>query len=298
MFLGYLLGKTKLFPEGAGAAKSLSTFVWYVAIPALFFKLMASNSLPNITELSWVVTYYICLYIVYFSAYLIIAPLIGIPTTGRGVFAFTTCFGNIGFIGISIVQQLFGDEGIRQILLIISFHMVSLMLVSVLLTEISKTSRKRIFTIVGSTGLALTKNPIIVTLFISVAWSASGLGIPQWVMRLIELPAASAAPVGLFAVGLSLSRVPVKGIRLQAFSALAMKLILLPILVYVSFRWIIQADSMAINLATIAACMPTGMAAYTFAQQMDYGEKATAATILIGTLLSMFTLTIALSFLV
>ncbi len=297
MLLGFLLGKAPLFPEGSGVAKSLSTFVWNVAIPALLIKLIANNTLPDLTELSWVISYYLCLYIVYFIAYVVIAPLVGVSLTGRGVFAFTACFGNIGFIGISIVQQLFGDEGVRSLLMIMSFHMLTLMLISILLTELTHTARKSIPVLVGTTTLALSKNPIIVTLALSVAWSATGFGIADTIMRVVELPAISAAPVGLFAVGLSLSRVQVKGIRLQTFAAMALKLILLPVLIYSSFRWVLVADPMAIKLATIAACMPTGMAAYTFAEQIGHGNKVAAASILIGTLLSLFTLTFALSLL-
>ena len=80
MLAGYLLGRTSLFPEGSGAAHSLSTYVWYVAIPALLIKLIANNTLPDSSELVWIGSYYACLYAIYLVAYFLIAPAVGVKS--------------------------------------------------------------------------------------------------------------------------------------------------------------------------------------------------------------------------
>jgi len=50
--------------------------------------------------------------------------------------------------------------------------------------------------------------------------------------------------------------------------------------------------------ATLAACMPTGMASYSIAEQYNEGAKRVASTIMLGTVLSTVTLMIAVSLLV
>lgn len=298
MLAGFLLGRTRIFPEGSGAAQSLSTYVWYVAIPALLIKLIANNTLPDSSELTWVVSYYVCLYLIYFVAYKIVAPLINIEPPGRAVFAFSVCFGNMGFIGIGIMYPLFGEEGVRSLLLIMSFHMLSLILVTTVLTEINKSTKVQLSSLLFELLGKLTRNTIIVTMVLSLLWSATGLGIADWVMRLVSLPADSAAPVGLFAVGLSLSRVKIKGVRLVAFSAMGLKLIALPLVVYLFMTHVMAFDPRDVIIATLCACLPTGVAAYNIAQQYDVGVKTSSAIILLGTITSAFTLTIAMSLLI
>jgi predicted permease len=295
MIAGFLLGRTSIFPEGSGAAQSLSTYVWYVAIPALLIKLIANNNLPDSAELVWIATYYSCLYLVYFVSYFLIAPMVGIKDAGRSIFAFTVCFGNLGFIGISIIQTLYGDAGVRSLLLIMSFHSLTLILVSSLLAELNRSDDKNISGLFAEIFIKLVKNPVIVTLVLSLLWAATGIGLSDWVFNMVSFPAASAAPVGLFAVGLTLSRVKIKGVRLVAFTAITIKLIALPLVVYWVFSEVMEFDETAVAVATLAACMPTGVVAYNFAQQYQTRVKSAAATILLGTAFSALTLTIALS---
>jgi len=297
MIAGFLLGRTSVFPEGSGAAHALSTYVWYVAIPALLIKLIANNTLPNSQELIWVLSYYACLYFIYFVAYRLLAPLVGIQSVGRSVFAFSICFGNLGFIGIPIIQTLYGDDGVRSLLLIMSFHMLSLILISSLLAELSQSTEKKITSLLFETTSQLVKNPVIITVVLSLLWSATGVGLADWVVKLVSLPGDSAAPVGLFAVGMSLSRVKIKGVRLVAFSAMSLKLMVLPLLVYWVFSELMQFSQREVIIATLIACMPTGIAVYGFAQLYKTNVQSTAATILLGTVMSAVTLSVALSLL-
>ena len=296
MVAGFLLGRTSVFPEGSGAAHSLSTYVWYIAIPALLIKLIAGNSLPQASELIWIGSYYFCLYLVYFFAYFIVAPLVGIKARGKAIFAFCVCFGNLGFIGIPIIQTLYGNEGLRSLLLIMSFHSMTLIFISSLLAEANDANGKRGMGMVWEILVRLVKNPIIVTLVASLLWSATGLGLADWLVSVISLPAGSAAPVGLFAVGLSLSRVKLKGVRLVAISAVTLKLLILPSFVYWFFSSVMNFSPQQVAVATIAACLPTGVVAYNFAQQYQVRVQSAAATILLGSTLSALTLTLALSY--
>ncbi len=297
MFAGFLLGRTSVFPEGSGAANSLSTYVWHIAIPALLVKLIADNNLPDASEFVWIGSYYFCLYVIYFFAYLFVAPLIGIKARGKAVFSFCVCFGNLGFIGIPVVQSVYGDAGLRSLLLIMSFHSMTLIFVSSVLAELNNSGGKRGFAMILEILVRLVKNPIIITLVASLLWSATGLGISDWVISIISLPANSAAPVGLFAVGLSLSRVKLKGVRVVAISAVTIKLLLLPLFIYWFFGSVMQFSSQQVAIATIAACLPTGVVAYNFAQQYEVRVQSAAATILLASILSALTLTLALSYL-
>ena len=298
MLIGFLMGKTKVFPEGSGTARSLTSFVWFVAIPALLFKLLAANRFPTGEEFQLVLGYYFVLFIIYFSSVFFIAPRMHIEKQGVGIFAFSSCFGNLGFIGISLVQGAFGEEGLRILLMLISFHMITLLPITTLITELARQNSGSPLSVLFAALKRSAKNPIVVTLCIALGWAATGIGISPIVMRILDFPAAAAAPVGLFAVGLSLSRVKLKGNFIQALAPVMIKLMLFPVAVYFMLHLVMDVPDLWAKTATLAACMPTGMASYTIAEQYNHGTELAASTIMLGTLLSTVTLMVAISLLI
>ena len=297
MVVGFLMGRTNVFPEGSGAARTLTTFTWYVAIPALIFKLLAANEFPSGEEFLIVAGYYSVLYIIYFFAAFFIAPRLKINRQGRGIFAFSCVFGNLGFIGIPIIEGTLGNEGLRILLMIISFHLLTLLPITTLMIEMSKSQSKSALKILMNSILNSLKNPVVISLVAGLSWSALGLEFSPIALRILDFPAGAAAPVGLFAVGLSLSRVKLKGDLFPAFIPVMLKMLIFPILVYVVMTYLIEAPEIWINTTTLAACMPTGLAAYSIADTNDNGSVRAASTIMMAAMLSAFTLILAVSFL-
>ena len=298
MTAGFVMGRTNLFPEGSGAARTLTTFVWYIAIPALIIKLIAGSTLPSIIELKNVLGYYLVLYIFYFISAFLVAPKLNINPKGRGIFALTCCFGNLGFVGIPVIQSALGEEGLRVLMMIMSFHMLTLLPITNLITEYAKHNTGSALTIMQRAIWSSIKNPVVISLFIGLTWSALELGLSPIAIRILEFPAAAAAPVGLFAVGLSLCRVKLSGEFITALVPVTLKIILLPIGVYFMMSQLLEAPQIWVNTATLAACMPTGMAAYGYAEQYNTETVLVSSTILIGAVISAFTLVIAISLLI
>ncbi len=297
MLLGFALGKINVFPEGSGAASSLSTFVWYIAIPALIFKLLATRSFPGSEEFEMVMGYYIMLYLFYFTSAFLVAPWLNYKKAGYGIFAFSCTYGNLGFIGIPLIQGIYGEEGLRILLMLISFHMATLLPITSFMTELARQDAGRPLKILSNAMTDSVKNPVVVSLIVSLAWAASGVGVSPIVIRILDFPADAAAPVALFAVGLSLSRVKIKGDLIPSLIPVTIKLCLLPLAVYLMLTRVMDIPVLWAKTATLAACMPTGVNAYNIAVQYDIAARPTASTIMLGTVLSTITLMIAVSLL-
>lgn len=297
MIVGFVMGKTDVFPEGSGAARTFSTFTWYVAIPALIFKLLSTNRFPAGEEFLNVAGYYSVLYVIYFINVFLVAPKLNINKEGRGIFAISCVFGNLGFIGIPIIEGTLGNEGLRILLMIISFHMLTLLPITAFITEMSKPKTDSAWKVLSKSILKSIQNPVVISLVAGLSWSASGLDLSPIAKRILDFPAAAAAPVGLFAVGLSLSRVQLKGELLPASIPVIFKMLLLPIGVYSMMTFILDAPQIWVNTTTLAACMPTGFLAYSIADQNNNGAIRAASTIMIAAIFSSFSLIIAVSLL-
>jgi predicted permease len=289
MMLGFGLGKTKLFPEGS--ASILITFVWYVAIPALLFGSLAPRALPHASEMLLVLGYYGALYAVYALAMLLARTLFGLTPAEQGTFAFVTCFGNAGFIGIPIVEGVHGAEGVRLLLMLVSFHSLTLLPVSTVIVERAINGGAGGKSILGQTFRSVRQNPIILALVAGLTWSALGLPVPNWLARVLALPADAAAPVGLFSVGLSLAGVRIAGNVTHAMLAVALKLMVLPLAVFATTHFLLGLPDVWVVVATLMAALPSGMIPYSFATQYGVGSRRAATTVLLSTGMSAITLT-------
>lgn len=214
LVLGYGLGRTQLFPENSDRA--IITFVWYIAIPALLFRAMATNPTPNGSELMLIAGYYSAVFSVYFIATLVMGYVFKAPMDERASFAFSCCFANGMFIGLPIIESMYGHQGVRLLLILLSVHSFSLITASTLIVETSRQGSGALHKVAGTTMLSLVKNPIIIALIVGVSWAALALPFPEFLDRMTSFPAAAAAPCGLFAAGMSLSNVKIAGDVKQA----------------------------------------------------------------------------------
>lgn len=293
--LGYGLGRTSLFPEGS--SKAIITFVWYIAVPALLFRAMATNATPNSDELVLIVAYYSAVFAVYFTAMLVLGTAFKAPTDERVSFAFSSCFANGFFIGLPIIQSMFSSEGVRLLLIIISLHSFLLITTSTLIVEVYRQGTGGLKKIISKVLGTLVRNPILIALFFGVSWAFLELPFPEMLDRMTAFPAAAAAPCGLFAAGMSLSNVTIAGDIKQAIVGSIIKLILLPLIVFTSTKYVFSLPDLWVGTATLLAAMPSGIIAYSFAVEYEAAPRRSASIVILSTCCGVFTLTILLSLL-
>lgn len=292
LLLGYALGKTRLFPEGASDV--LITFVWYIAIPSLMFREIASRELPQAHELLLVVSYYTPVVLLYVCAVLIARFAFKLSAAEQGIFALSACFSNGGFIGIPLLDGAFGKEGVRLLLVILSFQSILLLTTTTVLIE-STDKAASVFAIIRKTLHSIFHNPLLIALMSSLIWAGLGIPFPHWLDRVLVLPAQSASPVGLFAAGMALSSVAIAGDLRHASISVLWKAIAIPAAVFTITHFIAELQPLWVAVATLTAALPTGMVAYSFsAQHGGVGSRRAASTVLISTAISFFTLSFLL----
>ncbi|GHF14235.1 membrane protein [Kordiimonas sediminis] len=276
--LGYGFGHTRLFPENSSSA--LIAFVWYVAIPALLFQSLASRPIP-FGELYLILGYYSAMLLVYGVAMLVMKFVFKRPLEEQAMYALATCFANGGFVGIPIIDGAFGEEGVRLLLIILSFHSLTLLTVTTVFVEKGR-ANTGVLSILFRTGKSIKDNPIILALVAGFIWSGLGLPYPVWLDHILALPAAAASPVGLFAVGLSLVGVKLAGDLPQAVGGVLIKLCILPAIMYLVTHFIFDLQPLWVAVAVLTAALPSGMIPYTFALQQDIAPRRVASIILLS----------------
>ena len=108
IFIGYAVARLK--PHPADALGWMNTFVIYVALPALFFQLLAKTPIEKLTEWGYIFGAVASTYIVFaimFVGSMLISRSSVAESTIKGLAA---AYGNIGYMGPGLALLAFGEK--------------------------------------------------------------------------------------------------------------------------------------------------------------------------------------------
>jgi hypothetical protein len=142
--------------------------------------------------------------------------------------------------------------------------------------------------LVLNVGNAMFRNALVVALALGFVVNLTGLFIPEPVQVALDLIARTALPAALFGLGGVLVRYRLDGdLRVIAY-VLAMSLVLHPTIV-ISLGTLLDLGDAALRSAVITAAMAPGINTYLFASMYGVGQRVAASSVLIGTVISIFT---------
>lgn len=295
ILLGWAAMRIQLLTEQG--AEGLTAFVFYVAIPCLLFGSVARGSLGAGEHVRVALAYFTALLIVFAAAIPIARAAFGAGLAEAAVFATNVTFGNTVMIGIPLVFFAWGDVGEGPTLAIAGFHSIVLLPLATMLVELGLAEHAALSRTLAVTGMAIVRNPVIMSLLAGIVWTWLDFGMPAPAERLISMLAAAAGPCALFALGTSLAGFKIAGDLTQSLAVTILKLVALPFAVAVVALFVFRLDPTAVAVATVVAAMPTGANAFVLANKYKLFERRSASSVLISTALSFVTLSALMAWL-
>ena len=289
IFLGFGAGKISDIPESGLAW--LNFFVFYLALPALFFQLLSKTPIHEIANWSFVFGTTFASYTTFAIAF-----CLGIAmTSGRipeaTMLGLSGAYANVGYMGPGLTLSAFGPHAIVPAALIFCFDMALFFLLAPLLMAIGGSEPDHPLT----TGLRILRgillHPFILAAICGILVAATGFRLPSAIDQLLEFLKAAAAPCALFAMGVTIAARPTKRVAAELPLLLAIKLILHPVIVYFVLTWIGGIDRIWIYTAILMAGLPPAATSFIIAQQYDTYVERTSSAIMIGTIASVVTVT-------
>jgi predicted permease len=204
-------------------------------------------------------------------------------------------FPNLAFVGYPIIVPLFGAAGAVAVaisLIVDNLVVLSLSLALAGGAGAGEPSRARaLMRALVATG----RNPMIIAIALGFVVAFAGVALPGPVTRTIDLFAGASTAVALFVVGGSLAGQSVRGMARDVTAIAAGKLVVHP-LVAAAVALLVPLDP-AMRAAMIAcACMPM-VSIYPILAQKHGHEGLAAAALLVTTVASFVTITLALALL-
>ncbi|WP_305970187.1 MULTISPECIES: AEC family transporter [unclassified Mameliella] len=282
--LGYGAAKTRFFSEEASAA--LTKFVFFFALSAMLFRFSANLRFDEIFE-PRLASAYLWGTAVTWALGMAVAFLRGLDLPTASIEAQCAAIGNTGFLGVPMLALLLGQEAVGPIILILS---IDLIVFSSLLTLLVTGARE------GHMGLGilwklllgLLKNPMIVSIGLGLAVSASGLPVPEVANSFLTTLGNAATPGALFAIGASLASKSAERIEIAAWLSFA-KLVLHPLFVGLGVYIFFPVDAYRASVAVAAAALPVAGNVFILAQHYGIAPQRVSASILISTTASIVT---------
>jgi predicted permease len=291
---GYAAGRFRWL--GEASTDALNRFVYYCALPALFFGSLARIDPSRIFEPSFLAAYTGGQLLVFAAAFVLARIAFRNTQAEAGLFAMGGIFANSGYIGVPLALVAFGAEGMPPAIVATVFmSMVFIALVTILI-EADPGRRADGGRIVGDVTRAVYQSPLVMSGLVGVLWSLTGVGLPTSVATFFDLLGTAAGPCALFAIGLFLVGKPIRQDLGEAGAAVAIKLLVHPFVTWVLAFLVFPVESTWATVAVVMAAMPSGANCFVVAQRYGVYVQRASSGILMSTALSVVTVSILFSF--
>ncbi len=303
--IGYGIARFQILSSASG--DGLADYVFKIAVPVLLMRSIASadfsdqNGFGDIVSF-WAV-YFSGVFLVWVAAWLWISKVFSRGARAASIAGVAAGFSNLVLLGIPLMEQAYGREGLQVLFILIGVHLPIMMTVSTFLMELAvrsdgvDTTPLKAGAVFKKLLLNFAANPIIIGIFAGLALRFSGVtitGVPDQVMGLI---AKTTGPLALISLGMGLIKYGVKGNIFAAVGLTILSLAVMPMSVYIVGKTFFNLPPLWLKVAVLAAASPTGVNAYLFATYFKVAEGLASSSIVLTMLGSILTLPIWLTLL-
>jgi malonate transporter and related proteins len=285
IFCGYGAGRLRLLDETAAAG--VNTFVFYFALPAFLFGLMSSSPIGEVVNVPFIGAYVTASVALFALTALVGFRLFEIGRAEAAVQGLAAVLANTGYMGIPLVSAVFGREAAVPVVVGLTLDGVLIIPLGIMIIESSKGRAEGPARTALSTFSALSRNPLILSIFGGLAVSTAGLAPPTPLANFLDLLGGTAGPCALFALGATLAGRTVASGTAEVSYMTFMKLVLHPAALFFTTTVVFTVDPLWATAALLGAALPIAANVFIVARQYDVYVTRTSSAILVSTAVSM-----------
>ncbi|WP_420569526.1 AEC family transporter [Thalassovita sp.] len=266
----------------------LMIFAQNFAIPCLLFLAISRLDLGQSFDLRLLASFYSGAAICFVLAMCGARFLFGRPWEDSVAIGFVGLFSNSLLLGLPITERAYGPEGLGGNYAIIAVHAPFCYMLGITVMELVRARSRSPLRLVRQVARAMFRNALVLGLVLGFAVNLTETALPAPLTAALELMGRAALPTALFGLGGVLFRYRPEGdLKVIAF-VLTIGLVVHPLLV------LGMAKGLALPIASersavLTAAMAPGVNTYLFANMYGVGKRVAASSILLGTILCIFT---------
>ena len=284
---GYAAVKSGLL--GDEPIDQLMNFAIRFAIPCLLFAATSTIDLSVAFDWRLLSSYYLAAITCFCIAYLVFRHGFGRrPGEAVGI-AFGALFSNLVLLGLPISERAWGSDGMQPSFALVSVNAPICYLVGITTMECLRADGRSAFDTLRTVASAIFRNSLMIGILLGFAVNLSSLSLPDPLLGAVELMARASLPVALFALGGLLTRYQLSRSLGEAGVISGLSLVLQPALVWL-IAWQLQLSEPITRAIVLMAAAAPGLNAYLFAAMYNRGQDIAASSVLLATLLSVFSI--------
>jgi len=289
LFLGKLLFQIDI--TNSAFLKTSDQLVYYIFFPIMLFWKVGSAAPDKATSLNLCIAVIISVLIVYLLSLLAI-KIFNITNFKAGSFS-QSCYRFNTYIGMAVVMNALGEEGIRYFGIMIGFTIPIINILAVTTLIWFSNKKNSLSQNIKYLSKALVSNPLIIGCFAGLLFANFNFSFPEFIDNTFSLMTSVTMPLALLSIGGSLKLDVAITHQKNAFIASGLKLIVLPLIGY-SLLNLFEIKGLPLKAGMIFFTLPTSTAIYVLSAQMDSDTQLASAAIVASTIFSFVFLSIAL----
>lgn len=282
LVIGIVLKKSKIIPENFHT--SLNAFVINISLSAFSLYYISKIELN-----SSVIYPVLVVWIGIFAAILFFAGLgkiFGWKSSLIGALIMCAGFGNTSFVGIPLIQAMYGEEGLKTVMLVDQPGFVALSTVGILVANFYSGSKDSLLKHLSK----ILKFPPFIAFVVALLLNIFSIEIPKDFDEVLMKLGATTVPLALVSVGSQMQWKKIeKKEGFHLFIGLLFKLVLLPLLILVIYKYIFHQSGDVIDICILEAAMAPMITAAIIASAHDLEPKFCNLMVAVGIPLSILT---------
>lgn len=290
--LGFFCAKRTRRPE-AGLAW-MQFFIIYVALPCLFYKLVSDKPLEELANWPYIFATTLCTFTVFALSFAVGFWHARGDMPQAVMQGMAGSYSNIGYMGPPLVLSALGAGASAPVVLIFVFDNVLLFSLVPLLMALAGVEKRSFAAAAGDVAWKVATHPFNLAIMVGVGAAVVKLQLPEALDKIVTWLSNAAAPSALFLLGVTVALRPLLRIPVEVPALVGIKLVLHPLLVWAILSALGDFDPTWTYAAVVMAALPPALNIFVVATQYSIGVERASACVLVGTLLSMVTLTACL----
>jgi malonate transporter len=292
IFVGFACGMKKRLPEEGLAW--MNFFLLYVSLPALLFGIMSKTPFEELNNPPFLIATTLGTTGAFVLA-LFAGRLLGrLKLREATLAALSGAYGNIGYMGPGLALALLGLKAAAPTALIFCCDSIFLFTVVPLLIALTDSKHPSLWHTLATAIRQIVLNPLIMSACAGALAAALHVHLPVAIDRMLLFLQNAAAPIALFALGVTVALRPFGRVPWEVPGVIAIKLLIHPLAVFGLMLLLGPFPQPWAATAVLMASLPPALNVFVIARQNDTWIEPASVAVLIGTFASVITLTSAM----
>ncbi|MDH5449327.1 MAG: AEC family transporter [Candidatus Bathyarchaeota archaeon] len=278
---GFFSRKMKFLKSGD--ERVLSAYVYYFALPALFFVNMVETNFVEEETLRFMVAGIIPVLVVltiYLSLYLIFR----FPRNTLYLLILSTIFGSLAFFGIPFITFAFPPPAEGEYLATLSAATIAIISVTISITilELYRLEQSTVWKGLKHVVKRLSRNPLVISILSGILLSVTGIEIPSPVSTSLHMLGGTTSAVAIFMLGVFLYGRKYTNL-VEAFGLSLLRIVFLPIVALLT-TVLFNLFDVERSVLVLMHGMPVAISMIILSERYDFYKETIASLILISSL--------------